>query len=286
MAGLIGWLASRMRRAGDVPAFQRDPEFLARWAPALSGTLRWFRPSVAGGDNVRRHESLILVANHSGGLWTPEAYILVDWWLKTFGSRRSLYLLAHDFLFAIPGFNQVLRRAGGIPANMENARRALDDGGSVLVFPGGDREAFRPWWHRDRIDFSGRTGFVRLALRAGTPVVPVVSHGSHDTTIVLARGGRLARRLHLRRLRSAILPIVLGVPWGVVPGFVPTLPLPARVDIQLLPPLDWRDLGGEAAADSVLVHRCYDQTVDVMQRTLDAMVRERPWPLLERWQRS
>ncbi len=260
------------RRAAHEPA--RDPRFIQRWAHVLRRGVSWFRPEVRGAENVPATGPALLVSNHSGGLYTPEAYVLIDWWVTTRGPDAPLYILAHDLLFAVPRFGDVLRKAGGIPATMAGAERALGEGAAVLVFPGGDREAFRPFWHRGRVDFGGRTGFLRLAGRTGAPVVPVVCHGSHDTTFVLSRGEWLARRLALGRLRTSILPVVLGLPWGVAPGFLPVFPWPARITVQLLPPTRVPPLD-----DGAGVQRAYDELVGRMQLMLTDLVRERPVPL-------
>lgn len=272
-------LRQRMHHARTEPVFRRDPEFVRRWHPWVANILRWFRPEVRGGDHVPPRGPMLLVSTHSGGIYTPEAYVLLDWWIRARGPDAPLYLLAHDLLFAVPRFGEILRRGGGIPANRANARRALDEHhAALLVFPGGDHEAFRPWIHRGRVDFGGRTGFIRLALETGVPVVPIVSHGSHDTAFVVTRGERLARWFRMDRVRSKALPLVFGLPWGLTPGFVPWIPLPAQITMEILPPLDWRHLGPGAASDEDIVQRCYDELVTRMQARLRELVAERPLP--------
>lgn len=52
-----------------------------------------------------------------------------------------------------------------------------------------------PWpsWESDQVNFGGRTGFIRLALRLGVPIQPVVLIGSQETALFLTRGERLAK---------------------------------------------------------------------------------------------
>ena len=78
-------------------------------------------------------------------------------------------------------------------ASPENAQQALDAGAALLVYPGGDYEVHRPIWERNKVDFDGRKGFIRLALEADVPIVPVVSIGGQETALFLSRGERLAR---------------------------------------------------------------------------------------------
>jgi 1-acyl-sn-glycerol-3-phosphate acyltransferase len=169
---------------------------------------------------------------------------------------------------------------------MENAEEALGEGAAVLVYPGGDHEVYRPWWRRHEIDFDGRCGFVRLALRTGVPVVPVVANGGHDSIFVVVRGDRLARAMRLDRLRMSIFPFTLQFPLGLAPAWLPHVPLPAKVDIELCEPFDWSELGPEGADDPEVVQACYDEITGRMQETLSRLGREHPLPVLERLARA
>jgi 1-acyl-sn-glycerol-3-phosphate acyltransferase len=152
----------------------------------------------------------------------------------------------------------------------------LRAGGSVVVYPGGDHEVFRPWTERHTIDFNGRTGFIRLALRTGVPIVPAVSCGAHNSVVVLSRGEGLVRWMpHLRLMRVKVMPIMLGFPWGISFG-LPTLPLPANVTVDVGQPIDLAaTYGADAADDEDTVRRIYTDVTGQMQRTMDDLVAER-----------
>lgn len=272
-------IGRRVAQVSTEDPFQRDPKLIRERAIHLERAMRYFRPEVQGGQNIPDGAAL-LVGNHSGGLYTPEAYVLVDWWIRRRGVEEPLYFLVHDAAFALPWFGPHLRRWGGLPAGRDNAEAALRRGAKLLVYPGGEHESFRPWWQRARVDFGGRQGFVKLALRTGVPIVPIVTHGSHDTAFVVSRGRRLARLLQLHRLRVDVLPLVLTMPWGLVPGFIPGLPFPARIVSRCLPALSFAEYGPEAAADPEIVDRCADLVHERMQSALIEMVHERPVPLL------
>jgi len=106
---------------------------------------------------------------------------------------------------------------------------ALERDAALLVYPGGDHETFRPSWESDRVDFAGRTGFVKLALEHEVPIVPVVSIGGQETALFLGRGRRVASALQLdRRFRLKVLPPVIGPPFGLTIMDLPgRFPLPA-----------------------------------------------------------
>jgi 1-acyl-sn-glycerol-3-phosphate acyltransferase len=203
---------------------------------------------------------------------------------KAIADRRGVdapfHVAAYDLLFALPGVGTLARRLGGMPADMGTAARALEDGELVLVYPGGDWEACRPWRERGRVEFAGHEGFIRLALRTGVPVVPVVAHGSHESIVIVNRGDRLARLLGLGRLHIKVLPIVAGFPWGISLVFPPPIPLPSAVTVQFLPPLQWSSLGPDAADDPEVVDACYEEITSLMQRALDDLHDADPHPVL------
>jgi len=77
------------------------------------------------------------------------------------------------------------------------------------------------------------------------------------------------------------MPLVLGPPVGIVPGGIPTWPLPARITVELCEPIDWSSrYGPEAADDEVVVRACYEQLTSAMQATLDRLAAERRFPIL------
>lgn len=253
----------------------RDPEFLRRNQRLLDTYVSYFNPDVRGLDALPDGPFLV-VGNHSGGATPPDMPVLMTAWWRERGFDEAVYGLFHSAFLNLPGVGPVMRKAGALHANPQDTEAALRAGASVLVYPGGDHEAFRPWTERNRIDFAGRKGFIRMALRTGVPIVPAVSCGAHDTVIVLTRGERLARFLpHLRLARVKVQPILLGLPWGISPG-LPTLPLPAQITVDVGPPIDLAArYGPEAADDDDVVAACYDEVTGTMQQTLDRLAAER-----------
>ena len=121
-----------------------------------------------------------------------------------------------------------------------------------------------------------RTWFIRLALRTGVPIVPATSCGAHNSVMVLSRGDRLVRLLpHLRMMRVKVMPIMLGLPWGISFG-LPTFPLPAKVTVDVGAPIDLEERYGADAGDSdAVIKWIYDDLTSEMQHTMDSLVRER-----------
>src|SRR5512133_1240761 len=192
----------------------RDPDFI-RENLSLSWLIAsiWFRGEVRDMERIPEEGPVLLVGNHSGGNITPDTIVFTLAFNTYFGVERSFYQLAHNLVLTSP-VGPFLRKFGTVAASQENARSALDCGAAVLVYPGGDWEVSRPTWEANRIDFAGRQGFIKLALEAGVPIVPIVSVGGQETAIFLTHGERLAKLLRLAKLpRLHTLPVPLSLPW-------------------------------------------------------------------------
>jgi 1-acyl-sn-glycerol-3-phosphate acyltransferase len=266
---------------GDANATGRDPAFIDSVMGPLDAALRWFDPEVTGFEHLPDDGPMLIVGNHSGGVFMPDYWAFVREWVRHRGAEAPLHSLGLDVIFSMPGTAQFARRMGCVPARHANADELLAQGAAVLVYPGGDEEDYRPWTERHRIDFRHHEGFVRLALRRQVPVVPLVSHGSHDSLIVVARGDELAHALGLDKLRIHVLPLVVG--WfglALAPAAGP--PFPAKVISRICEPLDWSHYGPEAADDPEIVHRCYQEMQTRMQDTLDELVEQLPHPVRAR----
>lgn len=253
-----------------------DPGLTERFVAAAEPLARrWFRFEVRGLESIPPDGGALIVGNHSGGMLTPDVLILAAAFYRRFGYERPLYTLGHDGMFAGPMAGW-LARLGLIRANSKNTARALRSGGVVLVFPGGIYDAYRPTLAENVIDFNGRTGYVRAAVDAQVPIVPVVSIGGQESQLFLTRGTWLAKRLGLSRWRSDILPITVGFPFGLSMIMPPNLPLPTKIVSQVLEPIDVvTQFGPTPAAADVDAH-----VRAAMQKTLDGLARERRFPVL------
>ncbi|MGE2732957.1 lysophospholipid acyltransferase family protein [Mycolicibacterium vaccae] len=261
-----------------------EPAETAKWDPGFTRQItgwvgplikRYFRAEVRDIDAMPGSGGALVVSNHSGGMLTPDVLVFAPEFYGHFGFDRPLYTLGHYGIFMGP-LGDLLRRAGVIEASRENAARALRSGAVVLVFPGGDYDSYRPTLTANQVDFAGRTGYVRTAIEAGVPIVPMVSIGAQETQLFLARGASLARKLGLTRARVEILPVSVGFPFGLSVIFPPNLPLPAKIVTRVLEPIDVQaQFGEDPDIDEV------DQHVrSVMQNALDDLARERRFPVL------
>ena len=269
-------IAAHAARLDDRATFveRRDEAVVARVLERVRPWLeRFFEPAVRGLENLPEGAALI-VANHNAGVLMPDVFIFGDALFRRLGARALPFALAHDVLFELPGLRRLLEKLGGVRASPESAQALFRAGHKVLVYPGGDREVMRPYRERHRIVFGPRRGYVKMAIREGVPVVPVVTAGAHEAFMVLDDGSRLAARLGLPRwLRVNVAPTVLSVPWGLTFGVPPPyVPVPTRIVMDVLPAISFDRSGADAAADPEYVERCHARVVSAMQARLDEIV--------------
>lgn len=263
----------RMVRVGDDPA-ARDLGTLGRTLARVHGLFeRLWAPRVEGAHHLAAPGPALVVGNHSGGVLAMfEPLVLAHALAPHVGLAVLPRLLLHEIMWRTP-LAPAIARLGAVRASRPNADAVLARGEKVLVYPGGDREAFRSFFDRDRICFGDRRGYVALAIAHGVPLVPVVTAGMHSGFVCLDDGHAIASRFPLARaLRVGVLPLTLGFPFGLMPLVpLPYLPLASGVRIRVLAPITFSRSGAEAARDEAYVEACHARVVHAMQQALDAL---------------
>jgi 1-acyl-sn-glycerol-3-phosphate acyltransferase len=175
----------------------------------------WHRVEVEGIGNVPPDGPALLVANHSGIL--PAAGPMVVKALREDHPRpRLVHIAIEQHLNRLPGLGMLLTKLGAIPAHPANIHRLLfDERQLVLMFPEGTRKALRERYRLRRFHDSG---FVRLAVEAEAPLVPVAVVGAEEASPLIAGIGPLRG---LPRMPLA-----------------PMLSLPAKFKIRFLEPIE------------------------------------------------
>ena len=202
-----GWARMLAAAGGDV-AGALNPlsgnghgpdDWLDAWDPAYIRTtlptLRmfsdvYFRAEVRGLEQHPREGPVLLVGNHSGGTLIADTFVFAQAFYDHFGPCGASTSSPTTSSSSSRACAASLSRYGTVPASPDNMGRALERGAALLVYPGGDHETYRPSWESAEIDFAGRTGFVRLALEHGVPIVPVVAIGGQETALFLGRAAR------------------------------------------------------------------------------------------------
>lgn len=244
----------------------RNPRLIARLLPTLeSFSRRYFSLRCEGLENVPKGP-VIFVANHNGGIFGPDLLCTLPMLWRTLGAHSPLYAMAHDFAMRqFTPLGRVLQTVGAVAAHRDNAHRVLASGGQLLVYPGGDLEAYRHFRRRNEVVILPRSGFIEVAREHKVPVVPVVVHGAHRSAVVFSEGEKIARLLRLRQWgRLERFPLALALPWGIAPGpWMPYLPLPFPLRLRVLPAMTF--------PEKTVAVQAAGQVQAVMQSALDDM---------------
>jgi len=165
----------------------RDPEFIEEVAlPVFRKVLKYyFRAEAESLENIPKQGPFLVVSNHNGGPILPDTWMMLTIYWSEFGTARPGYAVVHDLAFRVPIVRTFLGKVGAIRASKENARKILEMGGPLVVYPGGTEDCFKSFWKRNRICFENRTGFIKLALEKRVPILPVVSTGGHEVYFTL-----------------------------------------------------------------------------------------------------
>jgi len=263
-------MMKRPVRRDDLEA--RNPELIRRTMPLL-GLLydHYFRAETEFVDGFVDGPCLA-VANHNAMTGTPDMFCHMLAFWRMYSPERRSYGLMHDLPFDLPKAGAIMNSMGAIRAAPTNATRALDQGAAVLVFPGGDLDACRPYSRRYEIEFGKRRGFVRIALRQQVPIVPIVSVGAHHSLYVMTDGRSIAEALRLPDIvRWNVAPIGFALPWGpfaIIP--LPHLPPPVKIHTRILKPIHL-DLPASAADDPDAVEHVFSLVKNQMQTTMDEL---------------
>jgi len=157
-------------------------------------------------------EPVLFVANHGFGGIIDLNVLAVGAVLEELDVDRPVTFLTHQLAWTL-GVGPLVEHLGARPASRDSARQAFAEGHHVVVFPGGDLDAFKSWKDRNHIVFGGRCGFARLAIEEHVPIVPIVTAGAGESLLVLTDGERLTRALHLDKLlRMKALPTSISLP--------------------------------------------------------------------------
>ncbi len=160
--------------------------------------LTYFRLGREGREHVPTSGPVIFAANHRSFL-DPFVISAIQKRPLYFVAKRELFeksKLQRWFLNALGAFP--IARGSGDDASMEVARRILERGDGVMIFPEGTRVRPGPLGH-------ARSGVGRLALQTGAPVVPIAVFGTDD----VRRGWRVyPRKITIRAGRPLTFPQV------------------------------------------------------------------------------
>ena len=215
-----------------------------------------------GVRNVPAHGRALLVSNHAGSLFPFDATMITMAIMKEHPLPRWPRFMVLDWAFVLPFLSCVHAPCGrrpGEPAQRHAAARAGRAGDGLPRGGEGDGQAVLG--ALPRCSASAAAGFVEIALRTGSPIVPVAVVGSEEIYPKLGESpAARARRRGAVRARSR----------RRSPGSAPLglVPLPSRWRIEFCEPIDLSAHPPEAADDRRLVFDLSEQVRETIQEKL------------------
>ena len=223
-----------------------DPFGVSKWhlkigMGALAALYRhYFRVRAHGVSNVPARGRAMLVGNHSGGVAIDGAMVLASMFLEL-DPPRLAHGMAEKFINQLPFASIWTARTGQFTGLPEHAERLLRDDRMLLVFPEGARGTAKLFKERYSLVEFG-TGFMRLALKTQSPIVPFGFIGGGDAIPTVTNLYKLGR--------------LLGVPYIPVTPYGASVPLPVSLEVYYGAPMHFQGNGNE---DDAVVQGYVDQ---------------------------
>jgi 1-acyl-sn-glycerol-3-phosphate acyltransferase len=171
----------------------------------------------------------MLVGNHSGGVAIDGAMVIASQFFEM-DPPRLAQGMAEKFLNKLPFASQMTNRLGHLTGLPEHAERLLADDRMLMVFPEGARGTAKLYKERYSLVGFG-SGFVRLAMKMKTPIVPFAFLGGGEAVPTIMNAVAIGR--------------LLGVPYIPVTPWLVALPIPAKLEIYYSPPMVFEGTGAE-----------------------------------------
>jgi 1-acyl-sn-glycerol-3-phosphate acyltransferase len=239
-----GGIRARVERL-DLPwnAYGSDPYGTSKsdlqWFFTAASLLyrHYFRVRAVGTEHVPAQGRAMLVGNHSGGIALDALMVIAAIFLEKEPPRLA-QAMAEKFLAGTPFASRLSSRLGHLTGLPEHVERLLADERLLLVFPEGARGTAKLFWERDSLVQFG-TGFMRLALRTRTPIIPFGFVGGGEAIPTLVNSYALGR--------------LLGTPYVPFTPWLAPLPLPARLRVHFGPAMTFAGSGSED--DATIEHK-------------------------------
>ena len=247
----------------DVDEWGADWEFIETIRPLLSflyGT--YWRVEATGLENIPDYGRGLIVANHSGQL-PFDAGMIMTAVLTEHESQRLVRNLYANWFPTLPFVSNLFEKLGQTMANEENGVRLLEQEELVGVYPEGYKGVSKLFKNRYQLARFGRGGFVQMALKTGSPIIPTAVVGAEETYISLGQSKGLAKLTGF-----PYFPVTPRFPWL---GPLGVIPLPTKWSIDFGKPIPMDDFPANAPDNIVLV----TQLTEMVRTNIQEMIYRR-----------
>jgi 1-acyl-sn-glycerol-3-phosphate acyltransferase/transposase-like protein len=262
LANVAMWATST-----EIDEFGLDPVFTAKAKPFFDLLYnKWWRVKTIGINNIPATGRALLVSNHSGGIPIDGAMIVTSI-LNEHPASRITRALVEDFAYYMPFINSFLIKTGAVRAAQENAERLLEKDQLVVVFPEGLKGIGKLFKDRYKLQRFGRGGYIKLAMRTRSPIIPVAVVGAEEAFPIIGRADWLGKLIG-----APYLPITPFFPWL---GPIGAIPLPTKWYIKYGEPIDMTKYTEEDIEDDILINKLSEHVRTCIQEMLMEVLKQR-----------
>lgn len=229
----------------------------ARWLYEI-----YFRVETHGIEHIPAGRCL-LVPNHSGQLPLDGLFVALAAVLEA-EPPRIVRGMVERWFPSLPFISTLFTRCGQVVGDPRNCVDLLNHDQTIMVFPEGVRGSGKTYWNRYQLQTFG-TGFVRIALETGSPIVPVAVVGAEETYPSIYNVSWLAR--------LAGIPYVPVTPFWPLLGPLGALPLPVKIELFFGEPILFE---GDPDAPDAEIRGMVDQVKVEIQTMIDRAIQRRP----------
>ncbi len=250
-----------------VDDFGMDPKVVEAVRPLFQFLYKdYWRVSVHGGKNIPAKGRGLIVGNHSGMLPYDASMIHMAVY-NEHSVKRLVRFLVEDFVYHFPFLGTFIHRIGGVRACPENATWLLKKENLVIVFPEGVKGLGKSYEDRYQLQRFGRGGFVRLAIRTKTPIIPCAVIGAEEIHPILWKSQILAK--------SMGIPYLPVTPTFPLLGPVGLIPFPTKWEIIFGKPISFSKYKPKDAEDDLLVHTLAEKVRTQIQGMVNKAIKKR-----------
>ena len=216
----------------------------------------YFKVQTHGLEHIPHSGRAMLIGNHSGGIALDGAITIAACFFELEPPRLA-QAMTDRFVNQSPFSSLWSNRLGHFTGLPEHALRLLEEDRLLLVFPEGAKGTAKLFNQRyDLVDFG--TGFMRLAMRAKSPIVPFAFLGGGEAIPTVHNSKRLGQ--------------LIGAPYVPITPYLLTLPLPVQLDLHVSEPMVFEGSGNE---DDKVVQDCVDKVKARIAGLIDAGYKKR-----------
>lgn len=149
-----------------------------RWIKHLSVLSKlYFTPTFLGAEHIHADKPAMYVGNHTlyGVFDSP---LLIDY-LYNYHKVAVVSVADHGH-FYLPIWRTLFKKFGALDGEKEFIRAAMQQGYSILVFPGGGREVLKRKGEAYQLIWKQRYGFLKLAQEFNYDIVPFAALGGDE----------------------------------------------------------------------------------------------------------